>query len=190
MGQQCCHLQPLRPQHSEARRGTDSQKSARAASPHNEQGESWEIRRCDLEFIKVIGRDYLGISQEGNIWSGKWRGSMQVEIKTVEMKKKGARECLENVELLRGLHHPNLLNLLGVCAEGRQVHVVTEGPLNASNLGLWLTRCRQVCLPLHLHVLSQKQPTGGEWHGVPGRTRPSLLRTGSEGDSHDQRLGV
>ncbi|XP_063887855.1 tyrosine-protein kinase SRK3-like [Scylla paramamosain] len=162
MGQQCCHLQPLRPQHagpasshSEARRGTDSQKSARAASPHNEQGESWEIRRCDLEFIKIIGRDYLGTSQEGNIWSGKWRGSMQVEIKTVEMKKKGAREYLENVELLRGLHHPNLLNLLGVCAEGHQVHVVTDGPLSASNLQFWLTRCRQVCLPLHLHVLSQ-----------------------------------
>lgn len=161
MGQQCCHIQPLRPRpdrpassHSEAWRGIDSQKSC-AASPHNEQGESWEISRSDLEFIKIIGSHHLGDSHEGHFWTGKRKEGVEVEIQTVNVKKKGAKECLEDVELLRGLHHPNLLNLLGVCAEGLQMHVVTEGPFNAPNLQFWLARGRQVCLPLHLHVLSQ-----------------------------------
>ena len=80
---------------------------------------------------------------------------MDVEIKTMDMKKEDANEYMEIVKLLRGLHHPNLLNLLGVCAEGRQVHVVSEASFSVPNLQFWLSRGRQVCLPLHLHVLAQ-----------------------------------
>ncbi|XP_045106033.1 tyrosine protein-kinase src-2-like isoform X2 [Portunus trituberculatus] len=102
--------------------------------------------------LRLLAEITSGIHRQ--VWSGKWKESVEVEIKTTDMKK-GAKECLEKVELLRGLHHPNLLNLLGVCTEGHQVHVVSEGPFSAQNLQFWLSRYRQVCLPLHLHVLSQ-----------------------------------
>ena len=92
---------------------------------------------------------------EAHVWLGKWRNSLEVEIKTVELNKKGAKECLKEMELIRGLRHLNLLNIVGVCTEDRMVHVVTERPFSVELLQYWLKRCGLSALPLHLHILSQ-----------------------------------
>lgn len=72
----------------------------------------------------------------------------------MDVSKKGAGECLRQAGLLKGLHHPNLLNILGVCTE-EEVHIVSEHPLSASPLLPGFGGRGQVGLPLHLHVLAQ-----------------------------------
>lgn len=166
MGQQCCHSPPSghgtppsshNVTQSSDWRGTDkslksSSISPSGASPSLEvQDEAWEINYNDLEFTETTGKDYFGTS-----WKGKWKNAVEVEIKTMALDKENTRERLKEVELLRGLRHPNLLNVVGVCTEKHQVHVVTELPSSASSLQQWMMRGGgRLGLPLQLHILAQ-----------------------------------
>lgn len=73
----------------------------------------------------------------------------------MDVNKQGAGKCLQEAELLKGLHHPNFQNVLGICTEEASVHIVTERPSNASHLLPGCVKGGQVGLPLHLHILAQ-----------------------------------
>ena len=67
--------------------------------------DKWEIERDDIE----IG-DRVGGGNFGDVCKGKWRGQVVVAIKTLK-DEQGIKEFTEEADVLKKLHHPNLVQV-------------------------------------------------------------------------------
>jgi len=82
----------------------------------------WKVSFSDLELIDKIGKGNFG-----EVWKGKYLG-LDVAIKKLFfvdddfMQKYIERE----MDTLRGLNHPNIVQLMGLCTETGDIYIVTE----------------------------------------------------------------
>jgi len=82
----------------------------------------WKVSFTDMELIERIGKGNFG-----EVWKGKYLG-LEVAIKKLFfvdddfMQKYIERE----MDTLRGLNHPNIVQLMGLCTETGDIYIITE----------------------------------------------------------------
>jgi len=82
----------------------------------------WKVSFQDMELIERIGKGNFG-----EVWKGKYLG-LEVAIKKLFfvdddfMQKYIERE----MDTLRGLNHPNIVQLMGLCTETGDIYIITE----------------------------------------------------------------
>uniref|UniRef100_G3P7M8 non-specific protein-tyrosine kinase n=1 Tax=Gasterosteus aculeatus aculeatus TaxID=481459 RepID=G3P7M8_GASAC len=104
--------------------------------------EPWERPREEFRLHKKLGEGHFG-----EVWEALWTTeNKKVAIKTLKQADTKQDEFVKEVQALKSLHHPKLIQLLAMCSRGEPVYIVTElmrkGSLKsylASAEGLMLT---------------------------------------------------
>lgn len=91
-----------------------------------------EIRTLTNSFGKVLGSGGFGTVYEGVLKDG-----TMVAVKRLEIARQGEKEFYSEVAILGVIHHWNLVQLLGFCAEGSHKLLIYEHMPNGS-LDRWL----------------------------------------------------
>ncbi|KER31927.1 hypothetical protein T265_01864 [Opisthorchis viverrini] len=80
----------------------------------------WEIPRSSLVLL-----EQLGAGQFGEVWKGRWNGSMDVAIKTLKPGTMSKEDFLKEARIMKRLHHPKLVRLYAVVTAD-PIYIVTE----------------------------------------------------------------
>ena len=83
--------------------------------------DEWEIDRTTLQFDKK-----LGMGNFGEVWSGLWNNSTPVAIKTLKPGTMEVADFVAEAQVMKKIHHPNLLQLYAVCTLEEPIFIVTE----------------------------------------------------------------
>jgi fyn-related kinase len=83
--------------------------------------DEWEIDRNTLEFKKKLGQGNFG-----EVWSGLWNGTTLVAIKTLKPGTMEVADFVKEAQVMKKIHHPNLLQLYAVCTLEEPIYIVTE----------------------------------------------------------------
>ena len=68
--------------------------------------DKWEIFRDDIKLGTRVGGGNFG-----DVYKGTWRGQVEVAIKTLKDVGGGGEEFFKEAEVLKTLHHPNLVQV-------------------------------------------------------------------------------
>ena len=90
--------------------------------PSNKKDE-WEIKRSSVQLTKQ-----LQAGEFGEIMKGTWNGTKAVAVKIPTSKSMGMQE----LQIMKKLHHKHIIQLYGVCTEGKPMYIVTELMKNGS----------------------------------------------------------
>ena len=82
--------------------------------------DEWETDRNALKFDKELGKDSFT-----EVWSGMWK-NRTVSIKTLKPGTMEVTDFLAEAQIMKKLHHPNLLRLYAVCTLEEPMIVITE----------------------------------------------------------------
>jgi len=83
--------------------------------------DEWEIERSTLQFQKKLGQGNFG-----EVWSGVWNDSTPVAIKTLKPGTMEVKDFVLEAQVMKKIHHPNLLQLYAVCTLEEPIYIVTE----------------------------------------------------------------
>jgi len=82
----------------------------------------WKISFSDLDFGTKIGQGNFGA-----VYEGKYLGSPAAIKKLFFVDDEFMQKYIEReMETLTSLHHPNVVQLIGICIENNEVYIVTE----------------------------------------------------------------
>ena len=81
---------------------------------------SWETSRKSVHLIKKIG-----IGAFGGVWEGTWNNT-PVAVKELKTGTAFADEFLKEVELLKQLSHPKIIQLYAICTKEEPMYIITE----------------------------------------------------------------
>ncbi|KRY39640.1 Tyrosine-protein kinase Fyn [Trichinella spiralis] len=95
----------------------------------HETQKNWEIPRSQLQFGHKLGQGNFG-----EVWYGKWRGVVDVAIKTLKQGSMSCQAFLEEASIMKQCDHPNLVKLYAVCTKEEPVCIITEYMINGSLL--------------------------------------------------------
>lgn len=115
-------------------------------------GDSWERPR--EEFVL---QEKLGEGHYGEVWSGVWKKTKKmVAIKMLKQEDMKQDEFVKEVQALKSLHHPKLIELYAICTRGEPVYIVTE-LMSKGNLQVYLNSAegRQLLLAHLVYMASQ-----------------------------------
>jgi c-src tyrosine kinase len=104
----------------------------------------WVISHQDIELLESLGK-----GEFGEVRLGLLRGE-KVAVKVLKDSSKAAQKFLAEASLMTSLKHANLVQLLGVVLEGRNIYLVTEYMSKGSLLDYLRSRGR-------LHVTKSDQ---------------------------------
>uniref|UniRef100_A0A3Q2WQN7 Tyrosine-protein kinase n=1 Tax=Haplochromis burtoni TaxID=8153 RepID=A0A3Q2WQN7_HAPBU len=83
--------------------------------------EPWERPREEFRLQRKLGEGHFG-----EVWEAFWTTEKKkVAIKTLKQDTK-QDEFVKEVQALKSLHHPKLIQLLAMCSRGEPVYIVTE----------------------------------------------------------------
>ncbi|KAF6731875.1 Tyrosine-protein kinase Srms [Oryzias melastigma] len=84
--------------------------------------EPWERPREEFKLYKKLGEGNFG-----EVWEALWvKENKKVAIKTLKQEDTKQDEFVKEVQALKSLHHPRLIQLLAMCSRGEPVYIVTE----------------------------------------------------------------
>ncbi|KAM4571352.1 tyrosine-protein kinase Srms [Fundulus diaphanus] len=84
--------------------------------------EPWETPREEFKLHKKLGEGHFG-----EVWEAIWtKENKKVAIKTLKQEDTRQDEFVKEVQALKNLHHPKLIQLLAMCSRGEPVYIVTE----------------------------------------------------------------
>ncbi|MBN3287648.1 SRMS kinase, partial [Polyodon spathula] len=115
-------------------------------------GDFWERPR--EEFVL---QEKLGEGHYGEVWSGVWKKTKKmVAIKMLKQEDMKQDEFVKEVQALKSLHHPKLIELYAICTRGEPVYIVTE-LMSKGNLLVYLNSAegRQLLLAHLVYMASQ-----------------------------------
>ncbi|MBN3277383.1 SRMS kinase, partial [Polyodon spathula] len=115
-------------------------------------GDFWERPR--EEFVL---QEKLGEGHYGEVWSGVWKKTKKmVAIKMLKQEDMKHDEFVKEVQDLKSLHHPKLIELYAICTRGQPVYIVTE-LVSKGNLLVYLNSAegRQLLLAHLVYMASQ-----------------------------------
>ena len=81
----------------------------------------WETSRKSVHLIRKIG---TGAFSE--VWEGTWRNSTLVAVKELKTGIPSTDKFLKEIELLKQLSHPKIIQLYAVCTRGEPIYIITE----------------------------------------------------------------
>jgi len=82
----------------------------------------WKVNFSDIEFGTKIGEGNFGA-----VYEGKYLGSPAAIKKLFFVNDDFMQKYIEReMETLTSLHHPNIVQLMGICIENNEVYIVTE----------------------------------------------------------------
>nr|XP_033801870.1 tyrosine-protein kinase Tec [Geotrypetes seraphini]XP_033801879.1 tyrosine-protein kinase Tec [Geotrypetes seraphini]XP_033801889.1 tyrosine-protein kinase Tec [Geotrypetes seraphini]XP_033801899.1 tyrosine-protein kinase Tec [Geotrypetes seraphini] len=129
-----------------------SQKSTSAPTTAGFSYDKWEINPSELTFMKELGSGLFGV-----VRLGKWRAQYKVAIKAIREGAMSEEDFIEEAKVMMKLTHPKLVQLYGVCTQGRPIYIVTEFMEHGCLLNylrqrrgqchkdILLTMCQDVC---------------------------------------------
>ena len=82
--------------------------------------DEWEIDRTTIQFSKKLGE-----SSFSELWSGLWNNTTVV-IKTLKLGTIEVADFVAEAQVMKKIHHPNLLQLYAVCTLEEPILIVTE----------------------------------------------------------------
>ncbi|CAJ0927654.1 unnamed protein product, partial [Mesorhabditis belari] len=91
--------------------------------------QNWEIPRNQLQL-----KTKLGDGNFGEVWYGKWRGIVEVAIKTMKPGTMSPDAFLQEASIMKQCDHPNLVKLYAVCTREEPFYIITEFMKNGSLL--------------------------------------------------------
>ncbi|XP_040917278.1 tyrosine-protein kinase Srms [Toxotes jaculatrix] len=84
--------------------------------------EPWERPREEFKLHKKLGEGHFG-----EVWEALWTTeNKKVAIKMLKQEDTKQDEFVKEVQALKSLHHPKLIQLLAMCSRGEPVYIVTE----------------------------------------------------------------
>uniref|UniRef100_A0A4W3I691 non-specific protein-tyrosine kinase n=1 Tax=Callorhinchus milii TaxID=7868 RepID=A0A4W3I691_CALMI len=83
--------------------------------------DKWEINPSELTFMKELGSGQFGV-----VRLGKWRAQHKVAIKAIREGAMYEEDFIEEAKIMMKLSHPKLVQLYGVCTQGKPIYIVTE----------------------------------------------------------------
>jgi len=93
-----------------------------------EMRDKWEIARSEIDL-----KTELGHGQYGEVYRGIWThskdegmASVEVAVKTMNLETATSEDFLEEVQTMKLLKHPNLVQLYAVCTIGSPLFIITE----------------------------------------------------------------
>ena len=81
----------------------------------------WELERNHLRLVHKRNKGSFA-----GVWEGEWMQMGTVAIKIPDPEKMTADEFQQQARLMKKLHHPHVIRLLGVCTVGGPKYIVTE----------------------------------------------------------------
>uniref|UniRef100_A0A1I8AH43 Tyrosine-protein kinase n=1 Tax=Steinernema glaseri TaxID=37863 RepID=A0A1I8AH43_9BILA len=91
--------------------------------------QNWEIPRNQLQL-----KTKLGDGNFGEVWYGKWRGIVEVAIKTMKPGTMSPEAFLGEAQIMKQCDHPNLVKLYAVCTKEEPFYIITEFMVNGALL--------------------------------------------------------
>ncbi|XP_056451191.1 tyrosine-protein kinase Srms [Gadus chalcogrammus] len=84
--------------------------------------EPWERPREEFQLHRKLGEGHFGA-----VWEATWTTEhRKVAIKMLKQEDTKQDEFVKEVQALKSLHHPKLIQLLALCSRGEPVYIVTE----------------------------------------------------------------
>ncbi|XP_077369766.1 tyrosine-protein kinase Srms [Festucalex cinctus] len=84
--------------------------------------EPWERPREEFKLHRKLGEGHFG-----EVWEAVWTArNKRVAIKMLKQEDTKQDEFVKEVQALKSLHHPKLIQLLAMCSRGEPVYIVTE----------------------------------------------------------------
>ncbi|KAL1021354.1 hypothetical protein UPYG_G00012190 [Umbra pygmaea] len=84
--------------------------------------EEWERPREEFKLHRKLGEGHFG-----EVWEALWiNNNKRVAIKMLKQEDTKQDEFVKEVQALKSLHHPKLIQLLALCSRGEPVYIVTE----------------------------------------------------------------
>lgn len=79
--------------------------------------DKWEIPKSEIN----LGRK-LGAGQYGDVYEGRWKGTVHVAVKTLKDTME-VKDFLQEAAIMKKLRHENLVQLLGVCTQESPLYI-------------------------------------------------------------------
>ncbi|GMT01019.1 hypothetical protein PENTCL1PPCAC_23193 [Pristionchus entomophagus] len=89
--------------------------------------QTWECERFELQLLKKLGGGNFG-----TVYYGRWRGVVEVAIKSMRAGNTSVSQFLQEAAILKRCDHPNLVKLYAVCTKDKPLYIVTEFMPNGS----------------------------------------------------------
>lgn len=86
-----------------------------------ETRDKWEIDPLELEFVKKLGGGNFG-----EVSYGKWKGKIDVAIKSLKPGTMSSEAFLEEAKIMKTFRHEKLVSLYAVCSRQEPFYIVTE----------------------------------------------------------------
>ncbi|XP_061113994.1 tyrosine-protein kinase Srms [Conger conger] len=84
--------------------------------------EPWERPKEEFSLQKKLGE-----GQSGEVWEALWiTKNLKVAVKMLKQEDTKQDEFVKEVQALKSLHHPKLIQLLALCSRGDPVFIITE----------------------------------------------------------------
>lgn len=81
----------------------------------------WEVPRDSITTNRVLGK-----GQFGEVWEGKWNGTIEVAVKMLKAGSTCKDDFLKEAMLMKKLSHPKLVQLYAICSDRDPILIVTE----------------------------------------------------------------
>uniref|UniRef100_A0A915PPZ0 Tyrosine-protein kinase n=1 Tax=Setaria digitata TaxID=48799 RepID=A0A915PPZ0_9BILA len=119
------------------------------------QPDEWEVDRSE-----IIMRSKLGGGQYGDVYEGYWKKHEKVvAVKTLKEEAMALHDFLAEAAIMKDLHHPNLVQLMGVCTREPPFYIITEY-MNRGNLLDYLRKCDKKLSPTVLMYMATQIASG------------------------------
>ncbi|XP_048839220.1 tyrosine-protein kinase Srms [Brienomyrus brachyistius] len=84
--------------------------------------EPWERPREDFMLQRKLGKGHFG-----EVWEALWTTeNKRVAVKMLRQEDTKQDEFVKEVQALKSLHHPKLIQLLALCSRGEPIYIITE----------------------------------------------------------------
>ncbi|CAG9533872.1 unnamed protein product [Cercopithifilaria johnstoni] len=119
------------------------------------QPDEWEVERSE-----IVMRSKLGGGQYGDVYEGYWKKHEKVvAVKTLKEEAMALHDFLAEAAIMKDLHHPNLVQLMGVCTREPPFYIITEY-MNRGNLLDYLRKCDKKLSPTVLMYMATQIASG------------------------------
>ncbi|MCP9256810.1 Tyrosine-protein kinase [Dirofilaria immitis] len=119
------------------------------------QPDEWEVERSE-----IIMRNKLGGGQYGDVYEGYWKKHEKVvAVKTLKEEAMALHDFLAEAAIMKDLHHPNLVQLMGVCTREPPFYIITEY-MSRGNLLDYLRKCDKKLSPTVLMYMATQIASG------------------------------